>query len=242
MAARRFWRSSRSRWPRSTGVSCRRWKGSTFGWPSTEAPTRLPTRSPSTRMRRIGSYDPEYANRFWRVLVQASRVLNEFRARFIGKCSPVHFFWGAPDLAVTRFSGRRAPSASRRNSQPARLGHARRLLARSEQLRVLAGWRSDLLTRRSMRTPIRNRPGSREARVKPAEAFYSTDLQEFILAYDVVRQSTRRTRPCLIFCRRRMKPPPIWRLGIAMRWSVSIIRRARFRELGGGDEPQTGRG
>src|SRR6185436_11067751 len=53
------------------------------------------------------SYDPEYANRFWRVLVQASRVLNEFRARFIGKCSPVHFFWGAPDLAVTRFSGRR---------------------------------------------------------------------------------------------------------------------------------------
>ncbi|HEY4594679.1 MAG TPA: DUF5996 family protein, partial [Thermoanaerobaculia bacterium] len=55
------------------------------------------------------SYDPEYANRFWRILVQADRVFKEFRARFIGKCSPVHFFWGAPDLAVTRFSGRRAP-------------------------------------------------------------------------------------------------------------------------------------
>src|SRR5207247_237810 len=55
------------------------------------------------------AYDREYANRFWRVLVQADRVLKVFRARFIGKCSPVHFFWGAPDLAVTRFSGRRAP-------------------------------------------------------------------------------------------------------------------------------------
>jgi hypothetical protein len=55
------------------------------------------------------AYDREHANRFWRILVQADRVLKEFRARFIGKCSPVHFFWGAPDLAVTRFSGRRAP-------------------------------------------------------------------------------------------------------------------------------------
>ena len=55
------------------------------------------------------SYDPEYAQRFWRVLVQVDRVFKEFRTRFIGKCSPVHFFWGSFDLAVTRFSGRRAP-------------------------------------------------------------------------------------------------------------------------------------
>ena len=55
------------------------------------------------------SYDPEYANRFWRVLVQSDRVFKEFRSRFCGKCSPVHFFWGSFDLAVTRFSGRRAP-------------------------------------------------------------------------------------------------------------------------------------
>jgi Family of unknown function (DUF5996) len=55
------------------------------------------------------AYDAEYANRFWQVLVQADRVFKDFRSRFIGKCSPVHFFWGAPDLAVTRFSGRRAP-------------------------------------------------------------------------------------------------------------------------------------
>ena len=55
------------------------------------------------------SYDPEYANRHWRILVQADDVLRRFRAPFLGKCSPVHFFWGSFDLAVTRFSGRRAP-------------------------------------------------------------------------------------------------------------------------------------
>ena len=56
------------------------------------------------------AYDPESATRFWRILVQADRVLKEFRTRFIGKCSPVHFFWGALDLAVTRFSGGKLPS------------------------------------------------------------------------------------------------------------------------------------
>jgi hypothetical protein len=55
------------------------------------------------------SYDAEYAQRFWRVLLQADRLLKQFRTRFVGKCSPVHFFWGSFDLAVTRFSGRRAP-------------------------------------------------------------------------------------------------------------------------------------
>ena len=55
------------------------------------------------------AYDPEYARRYWRALAQADRVFKVFRARFRGKCSPVHFFWGAPDLAVTRFSGARAP-------------------------------------------------------------------------------------------------------------------------------------
>jgi Family of unknown function (DUF5996) len=55
------------------------------------------------------SYDREYAQRFWRILVQSARVFGHFRTSFIGKCSPVHFFWGSFDLAVTRFSGRRAP-------------------------------------------------------------------------------------------------------------------------------------
>jgi hypothetical protein len=72
-------------------------------------PVEVPDRTPFEQDKRHKSYDPEYAQRFWRILAQAGRVLSEFRSRFIGKVSPVHFFWGVFDLAVTRFSGRTAP-------------------------------------------------------------------------------------------------------------------------------------
>jgi hypothetical protein len=73
-------------------------------------PQELPDPIPFEQDFRTGSYDPEYAHRFWRILVSAAAVLQEFRGRFLGKCSPVHFFWGSFDLACTRFSGRRAPA------------------------------------------------------------------------------------------------------------------------------------
>ena len=73
------------------------------------------------------------SNRLWRILVQTDSVLKEFRGRFMGKCSPVHFFWGSFDLAVTRFSGRRAPERPER-----RLRDARSLFARVQQRRFLA--------------------------------------------------------------------------------------------------------
>ena len=72
-------------------------------------PNEVQNAVPFDRDEAHSSYDAEYANRFWRVLLQSDRVFKKFRARFVGKCSPVHFFWGAPDLAVTRFSGRLAP-------------------------------------------------------------------------------------------------------------------------------------
>ncbi len=72
-------------------------------------PNELPDGIPFDRDETHRSYDPESANRFWRVLVQTARVFTKFRGRFCGKCSPVHFFWGSFDLAVTRFSGRPAP-------------------------------------------------------------------------------------------------------------------------------------
>jgi hypothetical protein len=72
-------------------------------------PVELPEVVPFAEDEQHRTYDPEHANRFWRVLLQVDRVLSEFRARFVGKASPVHFFWGAGDLAVTRFSGRTAP-------------------------------------------------------------------------------------------------------------------------------------
>ena len=72
-------------------------------------PVEIEDAIPFERDHAHASYDAEYVNRFWRVLVQADRVLNRFRARFVGKVSPVHFFWGSFDMAVTRFSGRAAP-------------------------------------------------------------------------------------------------------------------------------------
>jgi hypothetical protein len=74
-----------------------------------EIPNELPDPIRFSEDRVHAAYDGEYAQRFWRVLLQADRVFKAFRTRFIGKCSPVHFFWGSFDLAVTRFSGRRAP-------------------------------------------------------------------------------------------------------------------------------------
>ena len=73
-------------------------------------PVEVQDRIPFEQDQKHVAYDPEYAQRVWRILAQASRVLTEFRSRFIGKVSPLHFFWGAFDLAVTRFSGRTAPS------------------------------------------------------------------------------------------------------------------------------------
>ena len=152
------------------------------------SPNEVADAIPFERDETHGSYDPEYANRFWRVLVQASRVLNEFRAQFIGKCSPVHFFWGAPDLAVTRFSGRRAPR------HPGGITNPPDWVTRdaySHEVSSCGFWPGG--------GPIPHAafyayaypepPGFAQARVKPAEAFYSGDLREFILSYDVVRQS-----------------------------------------------------
>jgi len=70
----------------------------------------LPDPIPFAEDRIHAAYDADYANRYWRALLQADRVLKVFRAHFTGKCSPVHFFWGSNDLAVTRFSGRPAPT------------------------------------------------------------------------------------------------------------------------------------
>src|SRR6266571_5110096 len=72
-------------------------------------PNEIENPIPFDRDEQHRSYDAQYANRFWRVLAQSDRVFKDFRSRFCGKCSPVHFFWGSFDLAVTRFSGRPAP-------------------------------------------------------------------------------------------------------------------------------------
>jgi hypothetical protein len=132
------------------------------------------------------SYDPEYANRFWRVLLQSARVFQEFRSRFCGKCSPVHFFWGSFDLAVTRFSGRPAPP------HPGGVPHLPDAITReaySQEVSSLGFWPGNdaapapLFYSYAYPEP----PGFAEAKIQPQAAFYEPKLREFILPYDAVR-------------------------------------------------------
>ena len=134
------------------------------------------------------AYDQAYANRFWRVLVQTDRLLKRFRARFIGKCSPVHFFWGAPDLAVTRFSGRRAPD------HPGGIPNLPDWVAReaySHEVSSCGFWPGgDPVPYPAFYSYAYPEPeGFAAAPIRPDGAFYSIDLREFILPYDVVRQA-----------------------------------------------------
>ena len=126
------------------------------------------------------SYDPEYANRFWRILLQVERVFAACRSRFIGKCSPVHFFWGGFDLAVTRFSGRVAPP---------REGPAFMREAYSHEVISHGFWPgSEPVLEPSFYAYAAPEPeGLKTVRVEPAAAFYHTGLNEFILPYDAVR-------------------------------------------------------
>jgi hypothetical protein len=152
-------------------------------------PNEVPDPIPFDQDEGHRTYDPEYANRFWRVLVQAERVFQVFRARFIGKCSPIHFFWGAPDLAVTRFSGRRAPA------HPGGVPNLPDWVAReaySHEVSSCGFWPGGgpvpYAAFYSYGYPEPS--GFPEAPVRPAAAFYSRDLREFVLPYDAVRNSS----------------------------------------------------
>jgi hypothetical protein len=132
------------------------------------------------------SYDADAAHRCWRVLVQCERVFTAFRARFLGKCSPVHFFWGAFDLAVTRFSGRRAPL------HPGGVPHLPDWVvqeAYSHEVCSAGFWPGGgAISYPAFYSYSYPEPaGYRDAPVRPAGAMYHTELREFVLPYDTVR-------------------------------------------------------
>src|SRR5688572_12392682 len=132
------------------------------------------------------SYDAEYAHRFWLALVQVDRVFKIFRTRFLGKASPVHYFWGAGDLAVTRFSGRRAPE------HPGGIPNLPDWITReaySHEVSSCGFWPGGgpILYPAFYSYAYPEPSGFAGAPVKPEEAFYSSDLREFILPYDAVR-------------------------------------------------------
>ena len=152
-------------------------------------PNEIQDPIPFDRDEEHRAYDAEYANRFWRVLVQADRIFKEFRADFCGKCSPVHFFWGSFDLAVTRFSGRPAPP------HPGGIPHLpdavtrESVFAGSEQSRLLARQRGQ--SQPDFYSYAYPEPaGFADAKINPASASYHKQLHEWTLPYDAVRSSS----------------------------------------------------
>jgi hypothetical protein len=128
------------------------------------------------------SYDREYVGRWWRIVSQVHQVFASCRCAFLGKCSPVHFFWGAFDLAVTRFSGRPAPP---------RDGPAFMREAYSHEVISHGFWPGSgpLLEPAFYAYAVPEPPGLKSAPVQPDGAYYHHELGEFILPYDVVRRA-----------------------------------------------------
>ena len=140
------------------------------------------------------SYDPDAANKFWRILLSVQCVFDEFRSKFIGKSSPVHFFWGSFDLAVTRFSGRRAPERPGADMMTRE--------AYSHEVSSVGFWPGG----GEMKGPAfysyaaPEPAGFREAHVAPSSAGYNATLSEFILMYDAVRKQSSPEAALLEFC------------------------------------------
>jgi hypothetical protein len=154
-----------------------------------DMPCEIPGAIPFRRDRVHGAYEAEYARRFWRVLVQVDRVFKQFRTGFIGKASPVHFFWGSFDMAVTRFSGRRAPPHP--GGVPG-VSDAVMRDAYSHEVSSAGFWPGgggiDHAAFYSYAYP--EPEGFRTAAVRPAAAAFNTALGEFVLPYDAVRTAS----------------------------------------------------
>lgn len=149
-------------------------------------PNEVPMAIPFDQDEQHAAYDPDYANRFWRVLVQADRVFKQFRAGFIGKASPVHFFWGSFDLATTRFSGARAPA------HPGGVPNCPDWVTReaySHEVSSCGFWPgNDAAPAPLFYSYAYPQPaGFAQAPVRPAEARFDAAFGEFVLPYDAVR-------------------------------------------------------
>ncbi len=161
-------------------------------WPM---PVEVPDPIPFDQDTVHRSYDAEKVERFWRILLSVNAVFYEFRSEFIGKVSPIHFFWGSFDLAVSRFSGRRAPE------RPGADAVTRE--AYSHELSSVGFWpgggnvKGAAFYSYAAPTP----PGFKEARVRPDAAHWDDGLGEFLLMYDDVRASASPSKALLEFCR-----------------------------------------
>jgi len=152
-------------------------------------PNEIPDATPLDQDWKHSTYDAEQAARFWHALAQSDRVFKVFRSRFVGKCSPVHFFWGSFDLAVTRFSGRRAPP------HPGGVPNLPDWVAReaySHEVSSCGFWPGgDVMPHPVFYAYAYPEPeGFRSASLRPAGARYDATLSEFILPYEEVRRAS----------------------------------------------------
>jgi len=143
------------------------------------------------------AYDPDYAQRFWRLLLQADRVMTKFRSRFIGKVSPVHYFWGSGDLALTRFSGRTAPKHPGVSIMPDRITYE----SYSHEVSSCGFWAGGgpmpepIFYSYAYPTP----EGFGDYPIKPESAYYLKELGEFVLPYEAVRTASSPDEMLLAF-------------------------------------------
>jgi len=151
-------------------------------WPT---PVEVADPIPFPQDRQHASYDPQYVSRFWQILIRTEQVFRQFRGAFLGKCSPVHFFWGSFDLAVTRFSGRRAPE------RPGADRITRE--AYSHECISHGFWPGGAWFGKEVSSPLYysytapEPAGIRDTPIRPPAARFDPELSEFILPYDAVR-------------------------------------------------------
>jgi hypothetical protein len=169
---------------RSAGIEVKIWR----------MPAEVPDPIAFDQDRVHASYDPKAVEKFWRILLSVDTVFKQFRARFIAKCSPVHFFWGSFDLAVTRFSGRRAPERPGADSITRE--------AYSHEVSSVGFWpgSGNVQDAAFYSYAAPEPPGFQDERVRPDTAFYDRQVGEFLLMYDDVRRAESPTASLLEFC------------------------------------------
>jgi len=169
---------------RSAGIEVKIWR----------MPVEIPNPIPFDEDRVHASYDPASVEKFWRILLSVAAVFTQFRAGFVGKSSPVHFFWGSFDLAVSRFSGRLAPE------RPGADFMTRE--AYSHEVSSVGFWPGggDIKDAAFYSYTVPEPQGFKEARVRPASACYQKQVSEFLLMYEDLRKSESPTATLLDFC------------------------------------------
>jgi hypothetical protein len=169
---------------KSAGVEVNIWK----------MPVEIPDPIPFDEDRVHAAYDRERVERFWRILQSVDSVMQEFRSGFIGKVSPVHFFWGSFDLAVTRFSGKRAPERQGADEITRE--------AYSHEVSSVGFWPGggNIPAPAFYSYAAPEPQGFRNARVRPAAARFDSQLGEYLLMYDDVRAAASPTAALLAFC------------------------------------------